>query len=141
VFEVDLHQHPLGRIQRGVPEFFTVHFAEALESGDRQAALAQMTSFGRQVAQMGEYAADIAVFQNEARRRFATGDARRSHQAGPIQAELPQPLQAAIDAADFVEFLNEKRGSRTVTVAVAGGMLCRLARGNEWSPQSLLLRL
>ncbi len=121
VFQVDLHEHALGGVEGGFPEFFAVHFAEALEAGDAHAAFAEVADLGDEVAEMGQDLALVAVDESEARQRLAAGDARRLGQAGAVEAELAQALQAAVDAANLVPFLHGKGLGVAVRVAVGLG--------------------
>src|SRR5438309_8411194 len=108
VFQVHLHQHALRGVERGLPQFLAVHFAETLEAGDGHAALAEMADGAYKLAEMGQDAAQIAVLEREARLRLAAGEARRLDQAGGIEAKLLQTLQAPVDAAHFMELLHEE---------------------------------
>ena len=83
-----------------------VHLAQALEAGDRHAALAELADLGDQLAQVRQDAALVAVLQEETRRRLAAGYPRRRHQVRRAQTELAQPLQAAVDAAHLVQLLH-----------------------------------
>src|SRR5258708_17668103 len=88
VVELHSHERSLFGVERRLPQLLTVHFTEALEARDRQAAFALATDLAHEVAEMKKFVALLAVFQVEARRGIAAGDPRRRHQVGSAEAEF-----------------------------------------------------
>src|SRR6266852_1251612 len=123
ILEMHLQQHPFLGIEGCLPELFSVHLAQAFEAGYGQSALAEPADFRDQFPQVRQGAAQVAVLQDEARPWFPTGDPGRFHHTARIQAELPQALQAAVDAANFMELLPEKCLPVPVDLAVAPAAL------------------
>src|SRR6266852_1220915 len=82
VVELDAQQGALFGIKGGFPELLGVHFTQALEAGEGEAALSLLADFADKHAEMRQDMAGIAVLQDEARRRLAAGHPRRGKQIG-----------------------------------------------------------
>ena len=85
------------RVERRLPQLLGVHLAQALEARDRQALLAQRAHLGDQVAQVRQ---QPACCRRSPGRSAAAARGRPGAAPAPgrrRQAELAQPLQAAVD--------------------------------------------
>src|SRR5262249_19374380 len=111
---LDLEEGTALWVEGGFPEFVAVHFAEALEAGDGHAALAEAADLRHQVAELRQDAANVAVFQDETRRRLTPGKPRCRHQIRSSQAKLTQPIQSSVHTTHLVQLLHRK----TLRVAV-----------------------
>ena len=86
-----------------------------------------------------DHALAVAALELEAWQGFASGDAGGFNQHGRREPEFLELFEAAIDAADFMEFLNEKGFAGRIRLSVAGSVSGHLVGHHELMAQALLL--
>ena len=111
VVHADLQQRAVGGVERGVAEFFGVHFAEAFEAGDLQAFFAGGADGGGEAAEVFEAGFVFAAAEGVAAGLFA--GALLGDQGFDGEAEFGEVGERGVDRADFVELDDaEARGDR-----------------------------
>ncbi len=123
VFHADLEQRAVGGVERGVAEFFGVHFAEAFEAGDLQAFFAGGADGGGEAAEVFEAGFVFAAAERVAAGFFAGALLR--DEGVDREAELGEVGERGVDRADFVELDDAE--------AVSGGARpLKRARRRRW---------
>ncbi len=131
VFHRDFQKRARLDVHRRGPQFFGVHFAEALEAGDLLALLSELAERVNQLADASELDAAGGIVDVERVVRLAVAVAS-GEQVAHREVERLQFFQRLVDGADFVEIddLQEAIFDRLQVVLAIGV-------GGSWQARSL----